>query len=431
MTGDEDAATLRRAMELWEESHFDGDGDDNGVLPNEDTMRTVLSIVRTCRSSMPIYAEVNAIVLGELPDNAEQWGRVTDRILKDINPSKRTLREACTHAVVNGTRATANAYLSLEAVGIAATVVEKRTPSRAGFPDVTRSLAAWTHDFVHGATSTLSRIAWKLPDPTWYTTDFSTQVGYFSAATAAGFTSVWLAGAVYRVQRRKHRNRAMVLPVRAAFLAIREETGNTRGNAPRRVERVNPAANPDHSPLRGISARIQSVNDVLDRLDQEWYDYRMNSEEYFLTKPLLRDTSMPFVREYRDAFDRLRDLTRVLRNDQSEHRVAEAERTAEEALMSWGRANDAALREWMTTLTPSERSALRRIRGLVSTLEDPSTPEVMWKSITDTITALMEHLERTPVSWNDLELRKEIEGRTPRGITVGDLLGESRERDLV
>ncbi|TXH11041.1 MAG: hypothetical protein E6R04_03615 [Spirochaetes bacterium] len=160
-----------------------------------------------------------------------------------------------------------------------------------------------------------------------------------------------------------------------------------------------------------LAARIAAVNSAVDQLDREWLDYTLDTEAYFLTKPLLRCMEVEPTRRYREAAYALREACDELLPTSTEGAVIEAERLAEEALLAWGVANDHALRVGVSEMTVTERSALRRLKALVSQLEDPSTPRPMWASLADAISREMDKLVTVPVSWKDLNVRKSLEGR--------------------
>lgn len=225
--------------------------------------------------------------------------------------------------------------------------------------------------------------------------------------------------------RRSLGKRYLVDVVRATSLAmyIRKDIEIGLGIDRRRVAEIETATEPVDETF---VARITAVNNAVDQLDREWLDYTLDTEAYFLTKPLLRCMEVDSTRHYREAVYALREACAELLPTSTEDAVIEAERLAEEALLAWGVANDHALRVGVSEMTVTERSALRRLKALVSQLEDPSTPRPMWASLADAISREMSKLVTVPVSWKDLNVRKALEGRVAPQL-MSSVLGVKEE----
>lgn len=130
---------------------------------------------------------------------------------------------------------------------------------------------------------------------------------------------------------------------------------------------------PVKTPTKSLDSRLAEVRAIRERLDNEWFDYEMDTEAYFLTKPLLRDLNVPETAAYREAMNVLYSAVDALDGSVTETKLSNAEVSAENALIAWGAANDKALEIGVSDRTPSERAALRRLNGLVSQIQNPAT----------------------------------------------------------
>lgn len=153
------------------------------------------------------------------------------------------------------------------------------------------------------------------------------------------------------------------------------------------------------------------AREALAQLDDEWLKYEMDTEAYYLTKPLLRDLEDTIVRRYHDAMYALRDAVESLGGDPASTQVSRANALADSALSAWDAANRHAHTTGMSTLSPVERAALRRIHGMVSQLTDNATPRPMVNTIIARMRDEISKLERTPVPWSSVENLPAIHAR--------------------
>lgn len=158
-----------------------------------------------------------------------------------------------------------------------------------------------------------------------------------------------------------------------------------------------PIAEPPAKRITGQRAkRIAEVHAALAELDQEWLEYELDLRAWFLTKPQLRNSDDPAVAAYRDAYVTLRDKAAELTDSATESQIDDAQRAARTALKTWHDANALALERGVNDLSPSEEAALSRLYGLVSQLNDRSTPKAMWPHLITVITRTMDKLTTVP-----------------------------------
>lgn len=146
----------------------------------------------------------------------------------------------------------------------------------------------------------------------------------------------------------------------------------------------------------GRAKRIAEVRAALAELDQEWVEYELDLRAWFLTKPQLRNNNDPTMAAYRDAYVTLRNKAAELTDDATEDQIDDAQRAARTALKTWHDANALALQRGVNDLSPSEEAALTRLYGLVSQLNDRSTPKAMWSQLITAITRTMDKLTTVP-----------------------------------
>ena len=91
--------------------------------------------------------------------------------------------------------------------------------------------------------------------------------------------------------------------------------------------------------------------------------------------------------------------------------AARANALADSALSAWDAANHHALNVGVSTLSPVERAALRRLHGMVSQLTNNATPRAMVSTIIARMKDEIEKLDRTPVPWSSVESLPAIHDR--------------------
>lgn len=181
------------------------------------------------------------------------------------------------------------------------------------------------------------------------------------------------------------------------------------------------------------ASRIESVREVIDRLNEEWLEYEIDPEAYYLSKPLLRDLNVASTKKFRETEAELNDLFNELNARSSEDELTAAENAAEQALMAWGDANDNALAVGISDRSPTERAALRRLSALTAQFNDPSTPREMWDALSKRIIYEMDKLTTVKVSTAhrrmvELQIDKRLSIGAAPTITVDSLLQSSAQR---
>ena len=153
------------------------------------------------------------------------------------------------------------------------------------------------------------------------------------------------------------------------------------------------------------------AREALTQLDDEWLKYEMDTEAYYLTKPILRDHTDSVVLRYHDTLYSLREAVESLGTTPDAAKASRANTLADKALRAWDAANHHALDVGVSTLSPVERAALRRIHGMVSQLTDNATPRAMVGTIIARMKDEIEKLDRTPVPWSSVESLPAIHDR--------------------
>lgn len=238
------------------------------------------------------------------------------------------------------------------------------------------------------------------------------------ATAIVGLASAWMADSAAR---KYHRDiEVLNAAVKATLAELVENDPDAPIMEPDAAERHSPQAAVDEdlprsitypAPMASATTRISAVHDAVKRLDDEWLEYTLDLEAYFLTKPTLRDPSVRAVHVYQDALFTLRELADDLGESPSDEELTAAENAADIALAAWDVANDHALSVGVTELSPVERNALRRIHGLAAQLCDTSTPAEMWSSLTRAIRREMDKLVTVKVDLSDLNKVPMLEKR--------------------
>ncbi|WP_260972853.1 hypothetical protein [Mycolicibacterium llatzerense] len=210
-----------------------------------------------------------------------------------------------------------------------------------------------------------------------------------------------------------HLRRNPILPYGPAFDSLPlDQSSQSRPTAVRSVEdtatrraaaRLTPrlrkpgtvAPQPNPANPADRERRITEVHAAVAELDSEWLEYTLDTNAWFLTKPQLRNNNDPVIAAYRHAQADLRDLADALTPLSADTEITAAQQAARRALTAWGAANTHALKIGVSDLSPSEEAALKRLHGLVNTLNDRSTPREMWADLKAAIIRTMDKLTVT------------------------------------
>lgn len=200
----------------------------------------------------------------------------------------------------------------------------------------------------------------------------------------------------------------------------RDATAQRRAEAQAAVARYR-----ERSAPRGVAARpltsasqadrrrrIAEVHAAVAELDAEWLDYQLDLHAWFLAKPQLRNLNDPIIKAYRQAEAELRDRADDLTENSTEQQIADAQDAARHALKAWDTANRHAMKIGASTLSPTEDAALHRLHGLVSQLNDRTTPKAMWPQLINAITRTMTKLTTVPCTLADIAKLPVIESES-------------------
>lgn len=153
------------------------------------------------------------------------------------------------------------------------------------------------------------------------------------------------------------------------------------------------------------------VRQAVDDLLAEWGKYRLDIEAWYVTKPLLHDTTgtVATTVAYERAMDALIAAADDLPGDASQARIDEAVQLADAAWAAWHAADEYAAEAGLGDRSPSERAALQRLGRLVERLtrsaaNDPELPMIK-RSIQD----CLDRISTVKVSWADIATLPAIE----------------------
>lgn len=170
---------------------------------------------------------------------------------------------------------------------------------------------------------------------------------------------------------------------------------------------LKPAAMPRVSRKPTAADVRQAVDDLL----AEWGKYRLDIEAWYVTKPLLHDTTgtVATTVAYERAMTALSAAVDDLPDDASQDRINAAVQLADAAWDAWHAADEYAAEAGLGDRSPSERAALQRLGRLVERLTrsaatDPELPMVK-RSIQD----CLDRITTISVSWGDIATLPAIE----------------------
>lgn len=184
-------------------------------------------------------------------------------------------------------------------------------------------------------------------------------------------------------------------------ISDREDKARERALRGSDIPRPRPVEPPKMS-RQEARKRISEIRKVLDQLDLEWLQYETSANEYYLTKPALRDKNIPVIGAYHTSMFDLRNAVNDLDDKVDEKVLIRVEKLAEGTVDKWNKANDHALKIGVNELSITERAALRRIHGMVGQLADPATPRAMWDALKEGIEREMGKLTTVPVTWKQV-----------------------------
>ncbi|OHU47150.1 hypothetical protein BKG82_26190 [Mycobacteroides chelonae] len=144
----------------------------------------------------------------------------------------------------------------------------------------------------------------------------------------------------------------------------------------------------------------QALSDLLD----EWGRYRLDTEAWYITKPLLHDVTgtVPTTVAYEKAMQNLIAAVDDLRDDASQDEIDAAATLADTAWSAWHEANEYAAQVGLGDRTPTERAALQRLGKLVERLTRCSSTDPELALIKREIQSCLDRVNTVSVSWVDI-----------------------------
>lgn len=192
------------------------------------------------------------------------------------------------------------------------------------------------------------------------------------------------------------RNRQMMSPFGAAAAPGRS-VSRALGDRPV----VDDAAGATGSQRRVTVADIVAA---LDDLQAEWAAYQLDTEAWYLTKPLLHDTTgtvattVAYEKAMRDLVAAVDDLPAGA----PQERLDAAARLADVAWQAWHAAEEYAARVGLGDRSPTERAALKRLGKLVDRLTRSSAADPELAMVKAQIQSCLDKITTVSVSWGDI-----------------------------
>lgn len=158
-------------------------------------------------------------------------------------------------------------------------------------------------------------------------------------------------------------------------------------------------------------ASIAGVRQALDDLMVEWANYRLDTEAWYLSKPLLHDTTgtVAATVAYETALADLIDVVDGLNDNSTHQKIDEASAIADRAWDTWYAANEYAAELGVSDRTPTERAALQRLSKLVTRLTRATANDPEIPAITRDISACLDKITTVSVSWADIAALPAVE----------------------
>ncbi|MCT7371877.1 hypothetical protein A7R75_23025 [Mycolicibacterium llatzerense] len=181
---------------------------------------------------------------------------------------------------------------------------------------------------------------------------------------------------------------------------------------------------PTPPPERRLTAA--DIYQTRDDLLAQWGAYRLDIEAWYITKPLLHDTTGTVTTTV--AYQRaLQDLITAVDNlsaDPQQSQIDDAGRLADIAWAAWHDADDYASRVGLGDRSPTERAALQRLGKLVERLTRSAAADPELPNIKRAIQECLDKITTVSASWADIAALPAIESRgllpqIPTGVASG------------
>lgn len=179
----------------------------------------------------------------------------------------------------------------------------------------------------------------------------------------------------------------------------------------------------DESPAiaRDLERRRADAARALDDLNAAWGHYKLDTEAWYLTKPLLHDTTGtvgPTV-AYTTAMADLTAAVDALGEYSTANDVDHALALADTAWAAWHDANDHAAAVGLDDRSPTERAALQRLNKLVTRLTRSSADDPELAAVKRDIIACLDRINTVSVSWADIAALPALDQRLIPQLSTG------------
>lgn len=179
--------------------------------------------------------------------------------------------------------------------------------------------------------------------------------------------------------------------------------------------------NQQHFPSRHLT--VADARQAVDDLLAEWGKYQLDIEAWYVTKPLLHDTTgtVATTVAYERAMRTLIAVVDELPDDAPQNRIDAALKLADAAWEAWHAADEYAAETGLGDRSPSERAALQRLGRLVERLTRSSAADPELPMIKRSIQDCLDRITTVSASWADIATLPAIEAagvlpQIPAGI---------------
>lgn len=182
------------------------------------------------------------------------------------------------------------------------------------------------------------------------------------------------------------------------------------------------------------SAGVADVRQALQDLLVEWGAYKLDIEAWYITKPLLHDTTgtVAATAAYETAMSDLVEAVDGLHNAALQAEINDAVLLADAAWSAWHEANEYAATAGLGDRTPTERAALQRLGKLVARITHSAADDPELSMIKRDIQSCLDKITTVSVGWADIAALPAVEraGTLPQLTPPNAHTVRSREPSL-
>lgn len=168
---------------------------------------------------------------------------------------------------------------------------------------------------------------------------------------------------------------------------------------------------PTHHTPQFATTTAGDVQQTLTDLLAEWAAYKLDIEAWYLTKPLLHDTTgtVATTVAYERAMHDLAEAVDTLHSQTPQPDIDHASALADTAWRTWYEANEYAAATGLGDRTPTERAALQRLGKLVARITRSSATDPELPMIKRDIESCLHKITTIAVGWSDIAALPEVE----------------------